>query len=155
RVYARSAGGKIDRLRVFSATCPVTTQMPVQDLGMVPADDSARWLIELTRQQKSGAGTRQIEEDLLAALAINRGDLARDAVADSARADARVETRKQAVFWLALVRGREGADITSSIMFNDKSADVREHAAFALGQSKSPSAAADLIRLGNTDADDK
>lgn len=154
RVYARTAGGKVDRLRVFSATCPVTTKMPVQDLGTIAADDSARWLINLTRQQ-NGTVTRQIEEDALVALAINRGDLARDAVAGIARNDARVETRKRAVFWLALVRGREGADITSSVMFNDKSADVREHAAFALGQSKAPRAAADLIRLGNTDADDE
>ncbi|HKU16086.1 MAG TPA: HEAT repeat domain-containing protein [Steroidobacteraceae bacterium] len=154
RIYARTAGGTIDRLRVFSASCPVTTRMPVQDLGTVPADDSARWLSDLA-QQRNGTVTRQIEEDVLAALAINRGDIARDSVAGIARTDARVETRKRAVFWLALLRGREGADITSSIMFNDKSADVREHAAFALGQSKSPRAAADLIRLGNTDAADE
>ena len=38
-------------------------------------------------------------------------------------------------------------------MFNDKDPDVREHAAFAITQSKSPRVAADLIRLGNTDKD--
>jgi HEAT repeat protein len=36
-------------------------------------------------------------------------------------------------------------------MFNDKDADVREQAAFAITQSKSPRVTADLIRLGNTD----
>jgi len=50
-----------------------------------------------------------------------------------------------------LLRGQEGAEITSSIMFNDKNADIREHAAFSLSQSKAPRASADLIRLGNTD----
>jgi hypothetical protein len=152
RVYARTTGGTIDRLRVLSATCPVETATPLRDLGTVAEDDSARWLLDLARQRDNGAGKRhRVEGDVLAALAINRGDLARDGLAGIARNDARDESRKQAVFWLALVRGQEGADITASVMFNDRNADVREHAAFALGQSKSPRAAADLIRLGNTD----
>lgn len=155
RIYARTAGGRIDRLRVFSATCPVETATPISNLGTVAEDDSARWLIDLAKQQNNGAGTRSHveDDDVLAALAMNHGDLARDGLAGIARNDARVETRKQAVFWLALLRGREGADITASVMFNDKNADVREHAAFALGQSESPRVAADLIRLGNTDRD--
>lgn len=155
RIYARTAGGRVDRLRVFSATCPVETATPISNLGTVAQDDSARWLMDLAKQQNDGAGTRSHvkDDDVLAALAMNRGDLARDGLAGIARNDARVATRKQAVFWLAQLRGREGADITSSVMFNDKNADVREHAAFALGQSKSPRVAADLIRLGNTDRD--
>jgi hypothetical protein len=152
RVYARVVGGKIDRLRVLSAACPVEAATPIRDLGTVAEDDSARWLIDLTKLSERGAGTRHgVDDSILSALAINRGNVARDALAGMARNDARKETRKQAVFWLALLRGREGADITSSIMFNDKDSDVREHAAFAMTQSKSPRTAADLIRLGNTD----
>jgi HEAT repeats len=154
RIYARTAGGRIDRFRVLSASCPVETDTPIHDLGSVAQDDSARWLTQLARQRESSTATRRHSgDDVLAALAINRGDLARDALAGIARNDARDEARKQAVFWLALVRGNEGADITSSVMFNDKDAEVREHAAFALGQSKSPRAGADLVRLGNTDRD--
>ncbi len=154
RVYARSAGGKIDRLRVLSATCPVEAATPIQELGTVADDDSARWLIDLAQRNDTGAVKRdRISEDLFAALAINRGDRARDALSAIARNDVREEPRKQAIFWLALLRGREGADITASVMFNDKDADVREHAAFAITQSKQPRVAADLIRLGNTDKD--
>jgi HEAT repeat protein len=51
------------------------------------------------------------------------------------------------------MRGTAGADVTSSLMFNDKDAEVRKHAAFAITQSKSPRVAPDLIRLGNTDKD--
>jgi HEAT repeat protein len=155
RIYARSAGGRIDRFRTLSATCPVETATPIRDLGRVAEDESARWLVDLVKQGTGGASTRHhdIEDDVLAALAVNRGNPARDGLAGIARNDARIETRKQAVFWLALLRGREGADITSSIMFNDKNADVREHAAFSLSQSEAPRAAADLIRLGNTDPD--
>lgn len=152
KIYARTTGGKVDRLRTLSATCPVEAATPIRDLGTVTQDDSARWLIDLAKQADPGTVKRQrIGDDVLAALAVHRGNLARDALAGMARNDARRQTRKQAVFWLAQVRGSEGADITSSVMFNDKDPDVREHAAFALGQSKSPRVAADLIKLGNTD----
>jgi len=152
RIYARTVGGKVDRLRALSASCPVEAATPIHDLGAVAEDDSARWLIDLGKQADQGTVKRhRIGDNVLAALAVHRGNFARDALAGIARNDARKETRKQAVFWLAQVRGAEGAEITSSVMFNDKDPDVREHAAFALGQSQSPRVAADLIRLGNTD----
>jgi HEAT repeat protein len=120
--------------------------------GRAGKDDSARWLIDLGKQAELGTVKRQrIGDNVLAALAIHRGNFARDALGGMARNDARKETRRQAVFWLAQVRGAEGSEITSSVMFNDQDPDVRKHAAFALGQSKSPGVAADLIRLGNTD----
>ena len=152
RIFARTAGGKVDRLRTLSASCPVEAATPIHDLGTVAEDDSARWLIDLGKQAELGTVKRhRIGDNVLAALAIHRGNFARDTLAGMARTNAREETRKQAVFWLAQVRGAEGAEITSSVMFGDKDPDVRKHAAFALGQSKSPRVAADLIRLGNTD----
>jgi hypothetical protein len=144
RIFARTAGGKLDRFRVLSATCPAEATTPIRDLGSVTENDSARWLIALAGQKK----------EVLAALAVNRGDVARDALAGVARNDSRRETRKEAVFWLATVRGQEGADITSSVMFNDKDPKVREHAAFALSQSETPRAETDLSRLMNTDRDE-
>jgi hypothetical protein len=149
RIYVRTIGGRIDRFRALSATCPVETATPIRDLGRVAEDESAQWLVGLVKQRD--ADKHQVEEDFLAALAVNRGNLARDGLTGIARNDSRTETRKQAVFWMALLRGQEGADITSSIMFNDKNAEVREHAAFSLAQSKAPRAAQDLIRLGTTD----
>jgi hypothetical protein len=146
RMYAHTAAGKVDRLRVFSASCPVEAATPITDLGHVSEDTSARWLMGRVKQDGERA---------LTALAMHRGDIARDGLASIARTDTRAETRKEAVFWLAQVRGVEGAEITSSVMFNDKDPDVREHAAFALSQSKLPRAAADLIRLGTTDESGK
>jgi len=153
RIYARTTGGRVDRLRALAASCPVEAATSIHDLGKVTEDDSARWLIDLRKQAESGTVKRsRIDDTALAALAIHHGNFARDAVAGLARNDARKETRKQAVFWLAQVRGAEGAEITSSVMFNDREPDVRKHAAFALGQSKSPRVAADLIKLGTTDS---
>jgi hypothetical protein len=151
KVYVRSTGGKIDRLQVLSAACPVETRTPVQQLGDVSNDDSARWLIARVRQEEKDVVTdRPIAEHALAALAMHRGELAGTALNGFAR-DPRTETRKKSVFWLSILRGEEGAETTSQVMFNDEDADVREHAAFALSQSKSPRVAPDLIRLGNTD----
>lgn len=152
RIYARTVGGKVDRLRALSASCPVEAATAIHDLGTVAEDDSVRWLIDLAKQAELGTVKRhRIGDNFLAALAVHRGNFARDALAGMARNDARRETRMQVVFWLAQVRGVEGAQITSSVMFNDQDPDVRKHAAFALAQSKAPRVAADLIRLGNTD----
>lgn len=152
KVYARITDGKIDRLEVLSATCPVETKTPIQELSDVAADDSARWLIARAKQGGGDAGARrEIGESALATLAIHRGDLARDALAGFARGDARAEVRKWAVFWLAMLRGADGAEISSSVMFDDKDSEVRKHAAFAMAQTKSPRVAPDLIRQGNTD----
>jgi HEAT repeat protein len=145
RVYARVAAGKVERVRVFSASCPVKASTEIHQLGSVGEDESVRWLTGLKLQGD--------DERVLAALALHRGDFAHDALAKIARGDERSDTREKAVFWLALLRGTAGADVASSVMFSDKDADVRKHAAFSLTQSRSPRVASDLIRLGNTDKD--
>jgi len=154
RVYARFERGKVERLRALSASCPVQTNTSIQDRGTVSTDASAHWLAGLVQQSDGDARSRDlVVRDALAALAVHRGDVARDALTGIARNNARTTNRKEAVFWLAHLRGVEGAAIATSIMFGDEDAEVREHAAFAVSQSKSPQAAADLIRLANTDAD--
>ncbi len=145
RVYARFANGKLERLRTLAAACPVESKTPIQKLDGIATNDSARWLIDLKRDD--------LEQEVLASLAMHRGDLALDSLKKIARSDASVEQRKHAIFWLALLRGPVGADITTAAMFGDPDPDVREHAAFAITQSKSPRMAPDLIRLGNTDTD--
>lgn len=150
RVYARFAGGKVDRLKSLAADCPVKADSTIQDLGAVDADVSTRWLAEQVKQDGTG-GKKSMGVDALAALALHRGNLARDELTGFARNDPHVETRKQSLFWLSQSRGDEGAAITSSVMFADKDAEVREHGAFALAQSDSARVGPDLIRLGNAD----
>jgi HEAT repeat protein len=104
-----------------------------------------------------GVGTGRLDSlrtrrvDFMSALAVHRTPVAYDALARIARQDARLEHRKDAVFWFAHVRGREGASLTTSLMFEDADARMREHASFALTQSKSPRIAEDLTRLATTD----
>jgi hypothetical protein len=151
RVYVRMAGGKVERLRAFSATCAVEAATPIRDLGNVATDDSTRWLIKLTRHEANLS--QDFGHQLLAALAVHRGELAQNELTSIARGDGGAETRKNAVFWLAHLRGVAGAEVATSVMFDDKDSELRKHAAFAITQSKSPRVTQDLIRLGNTDKD--
>ncbi len=150
RVYLRMVSGKVDRLHAFAAACPVDAATPIHRIENMIPDESALWLIDLINGERLD---EDITDNALAALAMHRGKSASDALTGMAR-DPRKVTRKKSVFWLAQLRGAEGADITTSVMFNDKDPEVREHAAFALSQTESPHAATHLIRLGNTDSDD-
>jgi hypothetical protein len=152
RVYVRLEGGKIERLRALSASCEVETTTPIRDLGEVAADDGARWLLA---QHRRAAEMKQGDsrDNLVTAIAMHRGDVAHDGLASIARAGDHAKFRQPAIFWLAKVRGVAGAEIVSELMFSDRDPDVREHAAFAITESRSPRIAQDLIRLGNTDKD--
>ena len=152
KVYARLAGGKVERLRVLSSACPVAASTPIQDLGNVAADDSARWLATVSRGDDTGKGDN-FRENVLAGLAMHRSEVAQNALTEMARGNTSAENRKKAVFWLAMLRGTAGAEVVSSVMFSDKDPEVRQHAAFAMTQSKSPRIAEYLTRQGNTDTD--
>ena len=145
RVYAHFKDGKLDRLRTLDAACPVETSTPIQKLD-VSSDDSARWFIGL-------ASRTDLANDVLAGLAVHRGDLAFDALNKAARGDTRTDIRKHAIFWLAQTRGIPGAQVATDLMFHDQDSDIRRHAIFAVSQSKSPTKAADIIRLGDSDAE--
>lgn len=132
-IYVRTADGKIDRLRVLAASCPVETTTPVRALADVSADDSVRWLVAQARQHDRHAGKHEpIVEQVLAALALHRGAGAFRELASLARADERGPTRKWAVFWLAQA-GQPGAEgVLAGALRTDPDGEVREHAVFAL-----------------------
>jgi len=152
RVYARLASGKVERLRVLSAGCAVETTTPIHELGSVSTDDSSRWMSALAKRNDAIKGD-DLRDNVFAALAMHRGEVAQNTLTEIARGIGPMETRKKAVFWLALVRGTTGAEVVRSVMLGDPDRQMRQHAAFAMSQSGSPGAAADLTLLGNTDKD--
>lgn len=154
RVYARTSGGKIASIRALSASCPVESKSPVQELTGISTDESARWFVGLRKQPATAKLRDDVNEQALAGLAMHRGQVAFDAVSALAKSDSDIEVRKNAIFWAALLRGEPGAQIASTAMFGDKDPDVRQHAAFAITQSKSSRISAELIKQGTTDADD-
>ena len=151
RVYARLAGGKVERLRVLSASCQVETATPIQadqhDHGRQRAlVDRAIEEERRGKRRPARASARRASRCIAATSRTTNWFRSPAAMAP-------IETRKRAVFWLAHVRGVAGAEVATDLMFNDKDSELRKHAAFAITQSKSPRIAADLIRLGNTDKD--
>jgi HEAT repeat protein len=153
RIYARLSDGKLERIRALASSCPVRANGSIQDLGAVADDASARWLGKhLTADARDAEVGRRLRGDAMAALGAHRTDIAHATLVDIARKDERIEHRKDALFWLAQLRGRAGADVATSIMFEDANPQIREHATLAVAHSQSPRIANDLTRVGKTDA---
>jgi hypothetical protein len=133
-VYARTAGGRIDRLQVLSATCPVETNTPIQEQSVSP-DESARWLIAQVRTEPRGSKpSRSFTDNALAALAMNSGDVARNGLIALGRDDAAANVRSKAWFWLAMTGAPGVESAISSALRRDPDGGVREQAVFALSR---------------------
>ncbi|MBL8525793.1 MAG: HEAT repeat domain-containing protein [Betaproteobacteria bacterium] len=160
RIYARFEAGTLKKLRALDNACPVNAASTIKPLENISADDSARWIAKLVvpRTTEKRSAENRLNGDALAALAMHRGNVARDSLTNIARKDASIENRKDALFWATQVRGVEGIDIVSPSLFDDPEAKVREHAAFALSQSQKKTArsvAPLLIRAATTDRETK
>lgn len=152
RIYARFNAGKLERIRALAASCPVKSNTPIATLEGVSAEAGVTWLVSVANAESGAAKSeKRLGSDALAALAVHRGAIARDALTTIARKNSNVETRKDALFWQTQVRGQEGAESVMPFMFDDPAASIREHAAFAIAQSQSPIAVPSLIRQGNND----
>ena len=133
-VYARITAGKVDRLRVYSATCPVEARTPIEDQA-VTSDESARWLIAQVAAADSDAGARRrLADDALAALSMHRGDLARDGLIKIGNADPLGDLRSKAWFWLAMTGASDAESAISAAVRKDPDDHVREEAVFALSR---------------------
>jgi hypothetical protein len=131
-VYARTAGGKLDRLRMFAATCPVEAKTPIHELADVTSDDSARWL--LAQLSADADDHRDIGQTALGALAMHRGDLARDALVRIGNSDRQTEIRAKAWFWLGISGAPNAESAISAAVRTDSDDGVREQAVFALSR---------------------
>jgi len=144
-VYARFKGGQLERLRAYGPTCRVQTRSAVADLGDVDVDTSARWL---ATQLAARDGH---DSDVLAALATHAGDVAEGELVRIAGHDGVRDNRKDALFWLGQLRGESGARAIEPFLTGDADAQIREHAGFAIAQSKSPRRGELLIQQGQQD----
>ncbi len=156
RVYARFKAGKLERIRTLAASCPVKSNTPIATLDGVSTESGVTWLVSVVNAESGAAKSEhRLGSDAIAAVALHRGVIARDALTTIARKNLNIETRKNALFWQTQVRGQEGAEAVAPFMFDDPDALIREHAAFAIAQSQSPLATPSLIRQGNNDKSTK
>lgn len=149
RLYAQMRQGELKQIRTLDSNCPVRSKSAIGQLGAIEADVSATWLSARLQPRN------ELSEELMAALAVHAGKVARQALYRNADLPTDVATRKEAIFWLGQVRGIEAADFLSGKMRNDPSAKVREHAAFSISQSDAPNRTTALIEQGRSDESSK
>ncbi len=147
QIYALMSAGAVTKIRVLSSQCPVAAESAITDLGSIEVDTSVDWL------QRYFSLPSRVSTEAVTAVALHAGDGARALLVDTARSDANEENRQSAIFWLAQVRIDETAGDIQRIMFDDRSADIREHAAFSYSQSTAADRAEMLVRQAKEDPD--
>lgn len=147
QVYAVIEAGRVSRIRTLSLQCPVTSRREIQNLGSIATTASLGWL------QKQIAEDTEITSDALASVAVHRGEAATRYLIDLSAAGHPTTLREDAIFWMGQVRITESATAIERLMFNDNSAEIREHAGFVYAQSAANNRAELLIRQGRLDTD--
>lgn len=145
QVYALMKDGRAQRVRAFGPSCPVTADSPIQDLGRLDTDASARWLA----QQFAGSSERFSEA--LAALALHDGTTAEDTLAAIANDAEAGKRRMDALFWLGHARGEAGVRRIEPLLTTEPDPRIRQHAAFAISQSNSVRRGDLVLRQAKTD----
>jgi HEAT repeat protein len=146
-VLFRVADNNIEKIRVFSLSCPLDAGgLPFVWLSNVPARSSIDFLHKLVVSPTEHPASSAI-------FAIAQHD---DAYADTVleqftRPDEAESIREKTVFWLGASRGAWGASLLKSIVTTDASERVRDKAVFALSISKQPEATQFLIDAAKTD----
>jgi hypothetical protein len=139
-VYARFAGGKLEKLRTLGPACEVTTRTPIRDLGTVSPEESAAWLYrQLPLSGKS------LLDDTLASLSAHRGSA--PTMIRIATTDANPKARAQAWFWLSQTAAPQAEPAIAAALRKETDSHVREQAIFALSQLPAERAARALAAV--------
>jgi len=146
-VLARVETGHVDRIRVFSESCPLDAGgRRVFWLTGVSAAASLDWLSTFTAASDERASAA------IAAIALHR-DRRADAVLERLiRADQPAKVRERAAFWMGSTRGRPGFETLRHLLETDPADGFRRRAVFALSRSHEPEVVDTLIAIGRTDA---
>jgi hypothetical protein len=141
-IYAHMEQGKISDLRAYSPDCLVRTDSNIDDLGHLDASRSLDLL------QADGLSKKSLSDQRMAVLAVHAGPEAGEILSRmAADTSSDLETRQQAVFWMAQLRVKESRQQLLTIIRQDPDAELREHAAFSYAQSNAPDRIDVLIEI--------
>lgn len=144
-VLYRVEPGRVSKVRTATPDCGVDAGgLTVIWLTGVAADASVSFLETLVTGNVLSDGA-------LSAIALHdtpAADHALDAAVSSGRP---LALRRKAVFWLGVARGQHGYDKLTAIVRSDVDDKLREHAIFALSQSKQPGAIKEIVRSAHED----
>lgn len=124
--------GRVTGLRAYVGEGRAGGSSVGTDLGMVPAEEAARYLLSLAESAPEEVG----EDAVLPAVLARDVDIGDDLLRIGRADDVPVDTREQAVFWVGQLGGREAVRGLQRLVA-DASVDdrVREHGIFALSQT--------------------
>jgi len=133
-VLTRVENGAITRVRTVTPDCEIdATGATLVWLTDVTAADSVAFLASLLSRPDAARGDR-ITDAALAALAMQAGDGAGDALVKAAREHAVARVRGQALFWLSQRAGAVALPTIATAVDADPETEVKKKAVFALSQ---------------------
>ncbi len=141
QIYVLVDAGKSVDIRTLSPSCPVTTELAINDLGVVSADASLDWLQAYVEPRSD------ITSDVLAAMAVHDGTRSRDALIKIARHGANIDDRLDAIEWLGVARIAETTDVMRQLAFEKGNEEIQDQAILALSQLPPDEAARELIAV--------
>ena len=150
-MYAHVAGGEVDNLRVYSASCRIDRAgESVQDIAGVNPAESVAYLEGLVKGSEADRDAKRRSDGALSAIAMH-DDKSADAVLERvARNGETKQLRHSAAFWLGNTREHPGYEALVRLRSSDD-ASFREHLTFCFSQSKVKEAPATLIDMAKND----
>jgi HEAT repeat protein len=146
QVFVHVEKGDVTEIRALSASCPVTSDSAILDLGPVAARESIAWLKDHIEPNLD------LASEAIMAAAVHDGKEALELLLQTANSNDE-DNREDAIFWMAQVRVDETSVELKTFIFDNRDPDIREHAAFAYAQSEADDIAEVLIRQGRNDED--
>ena len=145
-MYFRVEHGRVERVRAVAASCPVRTESKVRWIDSIDPANSVAMLSSLLDRN-----TADTEDDDLVALAYHADAAATGALTARVERSHSFKEREQALFWLGLTRGAEGANVVEHYATISADPKLRAKAIFALTQSKVPGVYAHILTMAHND----
>lgn len=146
-VYLHVNRGQVDKVRAFSASCPVRDADKVRRLDDVSPQASIAFLAASTVATTS----EEIADAELAALAMHADAGATTVLRDLSGQSHPHKVREQALFWLGQERGADGAQIVEHAATTDGDPELRAHAVFVLSEAHGVDGYAAIHRIAQSD----
>ena len=146
-VLTRVEGGVVTRVRTVTPDCEIdATGAILVWLDGVTPNDSVAFLSSLVSRADAARGDR-ITDPALAALAMQAGDGAGDALVRVAKSHPIARVRGQALFWLSQRAGAVALPTIANAVDADPDTEVKKKAVFALSQLPKDEGVPKLIEI--------
>lgn len=122
------------------------TALPFYWLGNITANDSMPFLKQLFR-----SGNNKLKERLMAVIACQNHPAATTFLYQVVKDQLPLRIRKNAVFWLGIVKDRESFVYLKKISSEETEADIRQQLVFALYLHDSSEANSELVNIARND----